>query len=84
MRAGQLLRVCIRSHLREHGGLPHSPETCQVYLRTVEQIDEHHVANVADDRMEGSGRVMTATSNFQMNEVLKQMKTSGKQKAENF
>ena len=46
-----------RSHLREHGGLPYIPETCQVYLRTAEEIDEHHVAN---DRIEGSGRAMTA------------------------
>ena len=40
--------------------MPHTPETCQVYLRTVEEIDEHHVANVTDDRMEGSGRAMAA------------------------
>ena len=49
-----------RSHLREHGRLPHTPETCQVYLRTVEEIDEHHVANVADGRMEGSRRAVAA------------------------
>ena len=65
MRVGQFLRVCIRSQLREHGGLPHTPETCQVYLRTVEQIDEHHVANVADDRMEGSRRVMAVAQYYQ-------------------
>ena len=48
------------SHLREHGSLPNTPETCHVHLKTVEEIDEHHVANVTDDRMEGSGRAMAA------------------------
>ena len=54
-----------RLHLREHGGLPRTPETCQVYLRTVEEIDEHHVADVTDDRMEDSGRVMAARGKLQ-------------------
>ena len=54
-----------RSHLREHGGLPHIPDTCQVHLRTVEEIDEHHVANVADDRMKSSDRAMAARGELQ-------------------
>ena len=45
--------------------MPHPPETCQVYLRTVEEIDEHHLANVTDDGMEGSGRVMAARGKLQ-------------------
>ena len=49
-----------RLHLREHGDLPHTPETCQVYLRTIEEINEHHIANVTNDRTEGSGRAMAA------------------------
>ena len=53
-----------RSHLYEHGSLPHTPETCQVYLRTIEKIDEHHVANVADDRVESSGGEMAARGKF--------------------
>ena len=40
--------------------MPHTPETCQVYLRAVEKTNEHHVANVTNDRMEGSGRAMAA------------------------
>ena len=40
--------------------LPHTPERCQVYLRTVEETDEHHLAHVTDDGMEGSGRAMAA------------------------
>ena len=54
-----------RLHLREHGGLPRTPETCQVYLKTVEEIDKHHVADVTDDRMEDSGRVMAARGKLQ-------------------
>ena len=49
-----------RLHLREHGDLPHTQETCQVYLRTIEEINEHHIANVTNDRTEGSGRAMAA------------------------
>ena len=49
-----------RLHLCESGRLPHTSETYQIYYRTVEEIDEHHVANVTDDRMEGSGRAMAA------------------------
>ena len=45
--------------------MPYPPETCQVYLRTVEEIDEHHLVNVTDDGMEGSGRVMAARGKLQ-------------------
>ena len=48
-----------RVHLPEHGGVPHTPETCPLVLREVEEIREHHVANVVDYRMDGSGRAMT-------------------------
>ena len=47
-----------RVHLREHGVVPHTPETCPLVLRTVDEIREHHVANVVDDRMNGSDRAM--------------------------
>ena len=45
-------------HLREHGVVPHTPETCPLVLRTVDEIREYHVANVVDDRMDGSDRAM--------------------------
>ena len=47
-----------RVHLREHGDVPHTPETCPLVLRTVDEIREHHVANVVDDRINGSDRAM--------------------------
>ena len=47
-----------RVHLREHGVVPHTPETCPLVLRTVDEIKEHHVANVVDDRMDGSDWAM--------------------------
>ena len=34
------------------------PETCPLVLRTVDEIREHHVANVVDDRINGSDRAM--------------------------
>ena len=49
-----------RVHLREHGGVPHTPETCPLVPRTVDEIREHHVANVVDDRMDGNDREMAA------------------------
>ena len=39
-----------RFHLRNHGSGPHTPEICKIELRTIEEIKEHHVANVLDDR----------------------------------
>ena len=53
-----------RSHLHGHGSLPHTPKTCHVYLRTIEKIDQHHVANVADDRVESSGGEVAARGKF--------------------
>ena len=38
--------------------MPHTLEICQVCLSTVEEIDEHHLVNVTNDGMEGSGRAM--------------------------
>ena len=47
-----------RVHLREHGDVPHTPETCPLVLRTVDEIREHHVVNVVDDRMNVSDQAM--------------------------
>ena len=38
--------------------MPNTPETCPLVLRTVDEIREHHVANVVDDRINGSDRAM--------------------------
>ena len=49
-------------HLREHGVVPHTPETCPLVLRTVDEIRAYHVANVVDDRMDRSDRAMVLRS----------------------
>ena len=61
-----------RLHLCEHGCLSHTPDTCQVYLRTVEEIDEHHVANAANDRMVSRGGAMTSRNKLCKNIVSSQ------------
>ena len=56
-------------YLREHGGVPHTPETCPLVLRTVDEIREHHDANVVDDRMDCSDRAIAARGKLHKNPV---------------
>ena len=45
-----------RVHLQKNGGVP---DICTLVLRTVDEIREHHVTNVANDRMDGTDRLVT-------------------------
>ena len=49
-----------RVHFQEHGGVQHTPETCPLVLRTVDEIRENHVTNVVDDKMDGNEQAMAA------------------------
>lgn len=43
-----------RLHIQERGDVSHTPETCPVVLRTVDEIMKYQVANTVDDRKDGS------------------------------
>ena len=45
-----------RVHLQKNGGVP---DICTLVLRTVDEIRDHHVTNVANDRMDGTDRLVT-------------------------
>lgn len=51
-------------HLQEQGCVLSTPETCQLLLRTGDEILEHYVANAVDDRMDGSEQVKTTQNHF--------------------
>ena len=39
------------SHLKMHGGTPHTPENCKIKLREISDFMENFAANVVDDRV---------------------------------
>ena len=39
------------SHLKTHGGTPHTPENCKIELRGISDYMENFIANVVDDRI---------------------------------
>ena len=39
------------SHLKTHGGTPHTPESCKIELREISDYMENFIANVVDDRV---------------------------------
>ena len=39
------------SHLKMHGGAPHTPENCKIELREISDFMENFVANVVDNRV---------------------------------
>ena len=43
-------------HLRNHGGLPHTPKNCSIALRSVEDFDLNYNENLCDDRANGDMR----------------------------
>ena len=39
------------SHLKMHGGTPHTPENCKIELREISDFMQNFVPNVLDDRL---------------------------------
>ena len=56
-------------HLRNHGGNPHTPLTCNVELRTVDDYQLNYNENLCDDRCNGN---MKENGNYH-NSVVEQM-----------